>query len=73
MIEGVAVSTETSGRERRPRGGLLERVRRAVGDPAALERHQASEIAAVPYLRWVADGRGGWRLAGDYLPPVPPA
>ena len=67
------MSTETSGRERRSRGGLLERVRRAVGDPAALERHQAAEIACVPYLRWVPDGHDGWRLAGDYLPPVPDA
>lgn len=26
-----------------------------------------------PFLHWVPDGRGGWRLAGDFIPSVGPA
>ena len=37
--------------------------------PVALGTFPAPTSAGGPFLHWVPDRQGGWRLAGDYLPP----
>ena len=64
---------DRSRRSRRRLAAVFAEVTAKVGGPAAVERWHAREIAAVPYLRWVPDGHGGWRLAGDYAPLTTPA